>query len=85
MIRVVKSGRNPTMRHLSRVHRVSVASLFERYKEKGREITYCDTNVMAADIYTKAFTSAEKWRNAIKLINVVTKDEQKKMKFKVNK
>ena len=83
MIRVVKSGRNPTMRHLSRVHRVSVASLYERYQEEGREIKYCDTKDMAADIYTKHFTSADKWRSAVKLINVVTKDEQKKMKFKL--
>ena len=27
MIRVVQSGRNPTMRHLARVHRVNIASL----------------------------------------------------------
>ena len=31
MIQIVKSGRNPTMRHLGRVHRIAVAWLHERW------------------------------------------------------
>ena len=32
MLQCVRSGRNPTMRHLSRTHRVSVAWMHEQYK-----------------------------------------------------
>ena len=33
MIQVIKTGRNPTMRHLHRVHRVGVGWLHERLRE----------------------------------------------------
>jgi hypothetical protein len=73
-IRVIKSGRNPTMKHLGRVHRVSIGWLYERL---GNEETRdpCDfedtgTDFMAADIYTKAFTDPDKWAHALRLINL---------------
>ena len=34
MLQCVRSGRNPTMRHLARTHRVSVAWMQEQYKSK---------------------------------------------------
>ncbi len=32
MIQVVKTGKNPTMRHLGRVHRIAVGWLHERWE-----------------------------------------------------
>ena len=62
------------MKHLGRVHRVSIGWLYERL---GNEETRdpCDfedtgTDFMAADIYTKAFTDEEKWNHALRLINL---------------
>ena len=54
MIRVVESGRNPTMRYLHRTHRVSVAWLHEQLSSgrDGVELIYEDTTRMAADIFT---------------------------------
>ena len=61
MMTVVKSGRNPTMRYLKKMHRVSVAWLHQRFKSKVYELVYEVSCRMAADIYTKAFSDPFKW------------------------
>ena len=71
MIRVCQTGRNPTMRHLGRTHRVSVTWLHERFAEPGLLLRYEMTHRQAADIYTKAFNEALKWTAACLLINIV--------------
>ena len=71
MIRVVKTGRNPTMRYLARTHRVSVAWLYEAFASDSIRIIYEVSAKMCADIYTKAFTDATKWSAACDLINIV--------------
>ena len=71
MIRVWQTGRNPTMRHLGRTHRVSVAWLHERIAEPGIDLRYEMTHRQAGDIYTKAFYEALKWTAACLLINMV--------------
>lgn len=79
MILVVMSGRNPTMRHLGRVHRVSVAWLHQRLGKHpdndGTVLFYDDTRNMSADIYTKGFPNPEDWRHALHLINVFRAEE----------
>ena len=42
MLCVMKSGRNPTMRHLTRSHRVSVAWLHEQNKREEFEFAYIE-------------------------------------------
>ena len=71
MIRVVETGRNPTMRYLHRTHRVSVGWLHERFGADDLDLVYELTTRMAADIYTKAFVDAGKWEAAQWLINIV--------------
>ena len=71
MIRVCQTGRNPTMRHLGRTHRVSVAWLHERFAELGIDLRFEMTHRQAADIYTKAFHELVKWIAACLLINIV--------------
>ena len=64
MIAIIRSGRNPTMRHLPRVHRISIAWLHERLgnpeTKDNVDLIDTDTEHMAADIYTKAFTDPQK-------------------------
>ena len=48
-IHAVQTGRNPTMKPLNRVHRVSIGYLHERLAEDLFSIAYEDTNNMAAD------------------------------------
>jgi hypothetical protein len=71
MLCVMKSGRNPTMRHLSRSHRVSVAWLHEQYKRENFEFAYVETDSMAADMFTKSMPNPAKWIHARKSICVL--------------
>jgi len=79
MIRVVQTGRNPSMKHLHRVHGISIGFLHERLTlpetKDPVDLVYEESANMAADVYTKAFTSVEKWGNARRLINVFAPDD----------
>ena len=79
MILIVLSGRNPTMRHLGRVHRVSVQWLHERlgrHPDKDPTLLfYEDTENMSADVYAKAFSDPGSWGKALNLINIFRPDE----------
>jgi hypothetical protein len=83
MIRICRSGRNLTMRHLGRAHRISIASLYEQLGDPDRDnninLFYEESHKMAADIYTKHFTDEIKWREAARLINVVPIDSWQKL------
>ena len=71
---VIKTGRNPTMRHLGRTHRVDLSFLVETFKNNSDlTIKYCVTSEQCADILTKAFTNAPRWLHACELIGVVPK------------
>ena len=71
MIRVMQTGRNPTMKHLGRVHRVDIGWMHARFAEPCIVLVYERSAYMAADIYTKAFTDKDKWNHACLLINIV--------------
>ena len=64
MIQVIRTGKNPTMRQLGRVHRVAIAVLHERLGDPRTkdaiDLVHTSSDKMAADIYTKAF-SPENW------------------------
>ena len=55
MIGVVRSGRNPTMRHLERTHGIAITSLHEHFTRDNDVLMYEVTSKMAADIHTKGF------------------------------
>ena len=59
------------MRHLSRTHGTSISWLHEQCQGDGIQVEYVTTTLMAADIYTKALTDAEKWINFCEQINLV--------------
>jgi len=67
-IKVMSSGRNPTMRHMQRTHGLDLAWLCERFDKGDYNLTYCPTRSMSADIFTKGFTDKNKWIHARKLI-----------------
>jgi len=76
-IRVMETGRNPTMRHLGRTHRIDVAWTAERIQGPDVELIKTDTKIMAADIHTKPFPDALRsdWERDLRLINIVDPDK----------
>ena len=71
MIGVVRSGRNPTMRHLERTHGSSIASMHEHFQKDHFVLIYEITAKMAADIHTKGFKNPMAWKKACMLINLL--------------
>ena len=83
MIQIAHTGINKTMRWLSRNHGLAIRHLYDHL---GNEETKDDTQLvytrsewMAADIYTKAFTSKEKWQKACELVNVIDPKDLKEV------
>ena len=54
VIKMIKKGRSPTMRHVSRTHRVALDWFFDRINLDPKiQINYIDTKNQLADILTK--------------------------------
>ena len=73
-ITVLSSGKNPTMRHMSRTQRISIAWIHERYISGDYVLINCHTDEMAADILTKSFSNKFKWDQNVKLLCMFSKD-----------
>ena len=87
-IQVLKTGKNPTMKHVNRTFGISIQNLHtllgpsKPENEQGQDdvkklpvdVVYTPSDRMAADIHTKGFPDHEKWEHACRLINVVKTD-----------
>ena len=57
VIKMIIKGRSPTMRHVSKTHRVALDWLFDRINLDTKiQIKYIDTKNQLADILTKAIS-----------------------------
>jgi hypothetical protein len=66
-----KTGKNPTLRHLSRIHRVNMAWISDVFRKCDQTcIKDCSTSEQAADIMIKGFTNPVVWDRAISLIGL---------------
>ena len=74
MIQVCKTGRNPTMRHVERTHKLCIAWMHAQFTEGEFDLLYEETGSQAADIFTKAFDDSVKWAHACSLVNHVDPD-----------
>ena len=64
-------GRSPTMRHVSRTHRVALDWLFDRiYLDTKIQIKYIDTKNQLADILTKGNFTRDEWNHLLCLFNI---------------
>ena len=63
---MLKTGRTPTMRHLSRTHRVCVAWLREQHVREEFDFGYVSTDGVVADTFTKSTQVPAKWTDARK-------------------
>ena len=70
--RICRSGTNPNMTHIGRTHRISTAWLHEQLRTNEIMMYRADSELMAADIFTKPFPDAKAsaWRSNLALINI---------------
>ena len=71
VIKMIIKGRSPTMRHVSRTHRVALDWLFDRiYLDSKIQIKYIDTKNQLADILTKGNFTRDEWNHLLNLFNI---------------
>ena len=71
VIKMIMKGRSPTMRHVSRIHRVALDWLFDRIKLDPKiQIKYIDTKNQLADILTKGNFTRDEWNHLLSLFNI---------------
>ena len=71
VIKMIMKGRSPTMRHVSRTHRVALDWLFDRINLDPKiQIKYIDTKNQLADILTKGNFTRDEWNHLLTLCNI---------------
>ena len=71
VIKIVIKGRSPTMRHVSRTHRVALDWLFDRINLDPKiQIKYVDTKNQLADILTMGNFTRHEWNHLLCLFGI---------------
>ena len=71
VIKMIMKGRSPTMRHVSRTHRVALDWLFDRIDLDPKiQINYIVTKNQLADILTKGNFTRDEWNHLLTLFNI---------------
>ena len=69
------------MRYMGRTHRTDIANLHEIFSGTDFVLAYETSTKMAADVYTKAFTDANKWRAVRELISIFDPKQLSDLKY----
>ena len=71
VIKMIIKGKSPTMRHVSRTHRVALDWFFDRNNLDPKiQIKYIDTKNQLADILTKGNFTRDEWNHLLCLFNI---------------
>ena len=71
VIKMIIKGRSPTMRHVSRTHRVALDWLFDQINLDTKiQLKYIDTKNQLADILTKGNFTRDEWNHLLCLFNI---------------
>ena len=71
VIKMIIKGRSPTMRHVSRTHRVALDWLFDRINLDPKiQIKYIDTKNQLADMLTKGSFTRDESNHLLSLFNI---------------
>ena len=71
VIKMIMKGKSPTMRHVSRTHRVALDWLFDRINLDPKiQIKYIGTKNQLADILTKGNFTRDEWNHLLTLFNI---------------
>ena len=71
VIKMIIKGRSPTIRHVSRSHRVALDWMFDRINLDPKiQIKYIDTKNQLADMLTKGNFTRDEWNHLLCLFNI---------------
>ena len=71
VIKMIIKGRSPTMRQVSRTHRVALDWLFDRINLDSKiQIKYIDTKNQLADILSKGNFTRDEWNHLLCLFHI---------------
>ena len=71
VIKMIIKGRSPTIRHVSRTHRVALDWLFDRINLDPKiQIKYIDTKNQLADLLTKGNFTRDEWNHLLCLFTI---------------
>ena len=71
VIQICIKGRNPTLRHVPRVHRVNTDATYERIRDDpGIYMRYWPTKYQLADILTKGSFTKTEWDRLVDLLQI---------------
>ena len=71
VIKMMIKGRSPTMRHVSRTHRLALDWLLDRiYLDPKIQIKYIDTKNQLVDILTKGNVTRDEWKHLLCLFTI---------------
>ena len=71
VIMMIIKGRSPTMRHVSRTHRVALDWFFHGINLDPKiQIKYIDTKNQLADMQTKGHFTRDEWNHLLSLFNI---------------
>ena len=72
VIKMIIKGRSPTMRHVSRTHRVALDWFFDRINLDPKvQIKYVESENQLADILTKSSFTRDEWHNLLPLFSTM--------------
>ena len=69
-LQVLKTGKNPTMRHISRAHGICISALHDYCNLERVTIEYQESEGQKADIFTKVFKLVPVWQHVSNLIGM---------------
>ena len=69
--RIVTTGKSQKLRHVSRVHGISICALHDLRCRGMFSLVDCHTKAEAADIFTKHFVNPDEWKHALELIGML--------------
>ena len=71
VFKMIIKGRSPTMRHVSRTHRVALDWLFDRVNFGPKiQVKYVDTKNQLADMLTRGGFTRDEWNHLLHLLNI---------------
>ena len=71
VIKMIIKSKSPTMRHVSRTHRIALDWLFDRVNLDPKiQIKFVDTKNQHADILTKSNFTRDEWNHLLRLFNI---------------